>query len=98
MRLHLATLVGLLGSLTIGSPVTYWVHSSCHDPKFNGVFDLAMKDAKFLARRALSRVDVQISPYMDQVFELMFRKPKSDVAALNVVRRKCISLIHAKAS
>lgn len=42
-----------------------------------------MKDALFLATRALKRLEAPISPYIDEVFSLLFQKPSSDHATFN---------------
>ncbi|KAH8696956.1 hypothetical protein GQ44DRAFT_98932 [Phaeosphaeriaceae sp. PMI808] len=86
MHVNQFIIAGLMSSLCVAVPTTYWVHSSCQDPRFHGSFEIALKDALFTAKRALMRLEAPVGPYMDEIFQLLFRKPKSDVATFNRVK------------
>jgi hypothetical protein len=86
MRTHYILLLSSFSFISSAQRNTYWVHDSCHNPKYNGGFEAGLEDAFVVARRALMRLTAPISPYMDEIFALIFRVPKSDLAIYNKAR------------
>ncbi|KAH3913210.1 hypothetical protein HBI56_086390 [Parastagonospora nodorum] len=92
MKVYHLLLLSFIAPTSIAQSNTYWVHGSYQNPKFNGGFDFGIKDALFMARRSLMRLNAPVSPYMDDIFLLHFRKPGTDIATLNIVKSKFSTL------